>query len=256
MEPWYKFILYGTYDGFSRSTLGDDNLYLVLENGEKVEVPRCFVKNASDFIEKDKLKLKDVIARIKKLDLSAQEVWLNEILNELGSDYGTFKYKAGYEQGRFEGEYVGQQLKDADKVRQELNKPVVKQFVADWYEEHKEELEFNIWDWIKYTQEEEKIKNRQFTEWLAECENDPVETLIKMKLFGYEVEKEKRYLVKMKNLRALFCYLAYIPDEGYWTLMASGGKSIVIKHTRKELEKAGFGWIFSCEGIELEEVTE
>ena len=40
---------------------------------------------------------------------------------------------------------------------------------------------------------------------------------------GYTVEKEKRYLVKMKNLRALFCYLAYIPDEGYWTLMASGG---------------------------------
>lgn len=44
MEPWYKFILYGTYDGFSRSTLGDDNLYLILENGEKVEIPRCFVK--------------------------------------------------------------------------------------------------------------------------------------------------------------------------------------------------------------------
>lgn len=74
MEPWYKFILYGTYDGFSRSTLGDDNLYLVLENGEKVEVPRCFVKNASDFIEKDKLKLKDVIARIKNIDLDSQEL--------------------------------------------------------------------------------------------------------------------------------------------------------------------------------------
>ena len=101
---------------------------------------------------------------------------------------------------------------------------------------------------------EEKIKNRQFTEWLAECENDPVETLIKMKLFGYEVEKEKRYLVKMKNLRALFCYLAYIPDEGYWTLMASGGESIVIKHTRKQLEEAGFGWVFDCPGIEIEEV--
>lgn len=44
MDERLRFLLYGTYDGFSRSTLGDDNLYLVLENGEKVEVPRCFVK--------------------------------------------------------------------------------------------------------------------------------------------------------------------------------------------------------------------
>lgn len=251
MEPWYKFILYGTYDGFSRSTLGDDNLYLILENGEKVEIPRCFVKNASDFVEKDKLKLKDVIARIKDFDSGTQIVWLDAILNELGSDYGILKYKTGYEQGRFEGEYVGQQLKDADKVRQELNKPVVKQFVADWYEEHKEELEFNIWDWIKYTQEEEKIKNRQFTEWLAECENDPVETLIKMKLFGYEVEKDKRYRVSLKNgqplLKAILGKALYfsqdIAIESY-------------KVTRKELEEAGFGWVLDCPGVEVEEVTE
>ena len=73
-------------------------------------------------------------------------------------------------------------------------------------------------------------------------------------LDGYEVEKEKRYLVKMKNLRALFCYLAYIPDEGYWTLMASGGESIVIKHTRKELEEAGFGEVFNSPLFEVEEV--
>ena len=25
-------------------------------------------------------------------------------------------------------------------------------------------------------------------------------------------------------------------------------------HTRKELEEAGFGWVFDCEGIEIEEV--
>ena len=60
--------------------------------------------------------------------------------------------------------------------------------------------------------------------------------------------------MKMKNLRALFCYLAYISDEGYWTFMASGGKSIVIKHTRKELEDAGFGEVFNCPLFEIEEV--
>lgn len=206
--------------------------------------------------EPQSIKLKDVIARIKSFDVGAKEVWLNEILNELGSDYGTLKYKDGYEQGKFEGEWVGKQLEKADKVRQELNKPVVNQFVADWYEEHKYDLEFDIWDWIKYTQEEEKIENRQFTEWLGESENKPVETLVKMKLYGYTVEKERRYLVKMKNLRALFCYLAYIPDEGYWSFMASGGESIVIKHTRKELEEAGFGEVFTSPLFEVEEVEE
>ena len=254
MEPWDKVILYGVFDGMNLSSDGSRDILVTLENGDRVDIPEYFTRKASDFIEKDKLKLKDVIARIKSFDVGAKEVWLNEILNELGSDYGTLKYKAGYEQGKFEGEWFGKQLEEADKVRQELNKPVVKQFVADWYEEYNYDLEFNIWDWIKYTQEEEKVKNRQFTEWLGESENAPVETLIKMKLFGYEVEKEKRYLVKMKNLRALFCYLAYIPDEGYWTLMASGGESIVIKHTRKELEEAGFGEVFNSPLFEVEEV--
>lgn len=202
--------------------------------------------------EPEPIKLKDVIKRIEKFDLGTKTVWLNEILNELGSDYGTLKYKAGYEQGKLEGEWVGQQLKDADKIRQELNKPVVKQFVADWYEEHKEELEFNIWDWIKYTQEEEKIKNRQFTEWLAECENDPVETLIKMKLFGYEVEKEKRYEVILCNGQSL----KTVYRQGKDRLDFEKVYGDLERFTRKQLEEAGFGWVFDCPGIDIKEVTE
>lgn len=200
--------------------------------------------------EPQPIKLKDVIARIKVFESETKKVWLNEILNELGSDYGTLKYKAGYEQGKLEGEWVGQQLKDADKIRQELNKPVVKQFVADWYEKHKEELEFNIWDWIKYTQEEEKIKNRQFTEWLAECENDPVETLIKMKLFGYEVEKEKQYEVILCNGQSL----KTVYRQGNDRLDFEKVYGDLERFTRKQLEDAGFGWMFYCPGIEVREV--
>lgn len=140
-----------------------------------------------------------------------------------------------------------EQLDEPQKVQ-------VPQFVADWYEEHKDNLEYNIWDWTKYNLEPKKRENVIFSQWLGKTVNNPVETLIKMKLYGYEVEKEKRYTVKMKNLRALFCYLAYIPDEGYWTFMASGWKSIVIKHTRKELEEAGFGEVFNSPLFEVEEV--
>ena len=181
--------------------------------------------------EPQSIKLKDVIARIKSFDVGAKEVWLNEILNELGSDYGLLKYKAGYEQGKFDGAI-------------EREKVTVPQFVADWIEKNRgslfglnyDSVSSEIYDWV-YEEEEGNLKKLHLA-----C------------AIGYTVEKEKRYLVKMKNLRALFCYLAYISDEGYWTFMASGGKSIVIKHTRKELEDAGFGEVFNCPLFEIEEV--
>ena len=74
--------------------------------------------------------------------------------------------------------------------------------------------------------------------------------LIKAILDGYEVNKEKRYLVKLK---AVDQYLVSIKDENFLGFVQSRLRS---KFTRKELEEAGFGWVFDCEGIEIEEVTE
>ena len=236
MEPWYKFILYGTYDGFSRSTLGDDNLYLVLENGEKVEIPRCFVKNASDFIEKDKLKLKDVIARIKKLDLGTQKVWLNEILNELGSDYGTLKYKAGYEQGKFEGALIH---------CEEPQKITVPQFVADWIERSKQEKR-NLRNALNNGGEKMRL-------WFLDLEN--YDTFARAWIDGYDVEEEKRYRVKMKGVNDSYCVLTHYEDGNRWIMGTITNNYISCKlHTKKQLEDAGFGWVFDCPGIEIEEV--
>lgn len=132
----------------------------------------------------------------------------------------------------------------------EPQKVTIPQFVADWYEENKDSFDYNLWEYLVDWEEQEPS---DFKNWINK-RNNAFQILVNMHQFGYTVEKEKRYTVKMKNLRALFCYLAYIPDEGYWTFKASGGKSIVIKHTRKELEQAGFGWVFDCPGIEIEEV--
>lgn len=137
---------------------------------------------------------------------------------------------------------------------EQLDKPqevTVPQFVAD-YIKYAIENDWDFQDLFKCIEDEEDEEDEELTRWVYHERNQ--ETLAAAWINGYEVEKEKRYLVKMKNLRALFCYLAYIPDEGYWTLMASGGESIVIKHTRKQLEEAGFGWVFDCEGMEVEEV--
>ena len=137
----------------------------------------------------------------------------------------------------------------------ELQKPVVKQFVADWYEEHKDNLEYNIWDWTKYNLEPKKRENVIFSQWLGKTVNNPVETLIKMKLYGYEVEKEKRYLVKLKGVEGDDCYLNRVNSK--WIIAGSDDHPVLdiyTHHTRKELEEANFGWVFDCEGIEIEEV--
>lgn len=219
---------------------------LRLQFGEifKVKVYEELLDYLKQLDEPEPIKLRDVITRIKQLDIGTRKVWLDEFLNELGSDYETLKYKDGYEQGKVEGLI-------------ECEKPVVKQFVADWYEDNKDDLEFNIWDWIKYTQEEEKIQNRQFTEWLGGSDNDPIETLVKMKLFGYEVEKEKRYLVKMKGMDKEFTILKLDKIRGSWYLGNDTEYSYTkTTPTRKELEEAGFGEVFDSPLFEVEEVEE
>lgn len=227
-----KFILYGTYDGFSRSTLGDDNLYLILENGEKVEIPRCFVKNASDFVEKDKLKLKDVIARIKNIDLDSQELWLNEILNKLGSDYGSLKYRAGYEQGKLEG------LIEREKVE-------VPQIVAD-YIKYAKTTEWDLQEAMKNVPYED---NAEFRKWFYKGSN--VEVFARAWLDGYTIEKEKRYLVSLKNGQPLVKTQA--GTALYFSQNIIAGN---YKFTRKELEEAGFGDVFNNPLFEIEEVEE
>ena len=102
MEDWTRVVLYGTYDGFVRSTVDPLQIAVRLDGGERVEIPSECVISADQIVKKDEIKLRDVIKRIKDLDIGAREVWLNEILNELGSDYGTLKYKDGYEQGKVE----------------------------------------------------------------------------------------------------------------------------------------------------------
>ena len=98
----------------------------------KTKVYEDLIEDLKQLDEPQPIKLKNVTARIKQLDIGTRKVWLDEFLNELGSDYGTLKYKAGYEQGKVEG------LIEREKV-------TVPQFVADWYEKNKDEFELNLW---------------------------------------------------------------------------------------------------------------
>lgn len=136
---------------------------------------------------------------------------------------------------------------DLIKQLDEPEKIKVPQFVADWYEEHKDEFEYNVWDWLSSKSESGKIDSK-FAFWLNDVDNTPIQTLVNMHQFGYEVEEEKKYFVKIK---AVDQYLVSVKDEDFLGFLQSRLRS---KFTRKELEDANLGWVFDCLGIEIEEV--
>lgn len=136
----------------------------------------------------------------------------------------------------------------------EPQKPVVPQFVADWYEEHKDDFEYNVWDWISSKDEPEKIHS-EFAFWVNDVENNPIQTLVNMHQFGYEVEKEKRYIVKIKGLDSNYSILKYQPFNNSWFMGSEQEYEFFkFKHTHKELEEAGFGEVFNSPLFEVEEV--
>lgn len=144
-------------------------------------------------------------------------------------------------------------IKEYEKlVKQEPQKPVVPQFVADWIEYCKfthvdlqHALLVGDVYFYNYANQNDFSKLKEF----LKTENNQ-ENFARAWLDGYEVEEEKRYTVKIKAVNQ---YLVKNPDEEFLGFLQSRLKS---KFTRKELEDAGFGWVFDCEGIEVEEVEE
>ena len=134
-----------------------------------------------------------------------------------------------------------------------FEKPVVPQYVADWYEEHKNDLNEDIWAYLTSWAD---TKWDEFKYWMYHTgRNKAITTLVNMHQFGYEVEKEARYTVRFKWL---YGGDAYLTDKHFakWCDIRSDREEIKdnLQHTRKELEDADFGWVFDCPGVEVKEV--
>lgn len=134
-------------------------------------------------------------------------------------------------------------------------RPVVQQCVADWYEGHKEELNESIWEYLVNWDEQE---NDDFKRWMFNAyKNGAITTLVNMHQFGYTVEKEAKYTVKHLGLAPSRNYLNCNTKHDDWFLSNDEEISTIrTDHTRKELEEAGFGWVFDCPGVEVTEVTD
>ncbi|HEO4912137.1 TPA: DUF1642 domain-containing protein [Streptococcus agalactiae] len=74
--------------------------------------------------------------------------------------------------------------------------PEVPQFVAEWYEKHKDSLEYCIWEYISEWDNQEKD---DFFDFMNYSTFKPIQTLVNMHQFGYTVEKEKLYTVEIPN---------------------------------------------------------
>lgn len=136
---------------------------------------------------------------------------------------------------------------------EKLNKPEkvkIPQMVAEWLKKN---------DWREETKGEQSIfdvvdnlahdsKNGCYSDvkrWIDENGD----LFARAWLDGYEVEKEKRYVVTLKNRQPLV--KSQSGSILYFSQDITAGK---YKATKKELEDANFGWVFDCEGIEIEEV--
>lgn len=196
--------------------------------------------------------VKNILARLRELPVHDREVWLKAIMGEFEQDLSHAKWREGYEQGKFEGAWVGNQLKDADKIRQELNKPVIPQFVADWIENCKRGLSLRQ----AISQVHVSI---EVDDWLMEVDADGnfvnQETFALAWIFGYEIEEEKRYRVKVKGICGNHETLNREKHSNKWLFSDREENSLYgTHHTRKELEDAGFGEVFNSPLFEVLEV--
>lgn len=111
-------------------------------------------------------------------------------------------------------------------------------FVADWIEEARKTCK-DVADFFDFD-----FTNEEVGKWFMQ--ERPFDLVARAWLDGYEVEKEKRYLVKIKATKH------YIAKDGTGKIFFS--LAYKESFTKKELEEAGFGWVFDCPGIEIEEV--
>ena len=126
---------------------------------------------------------------------------------------------------------------DTIKQLDEPEKVKVPQSVADWIKECKEKGDLSLGGAIQ-------LPCPEMYEWLMDWKKQ--ELFARAWLDGYEVEKEKRYLVKIRATKH------YIAKDGTGKIFFS--LAYKESFTKKELEEANFGWVFDCPGIEIEEL--
>lgn len=144
---------------------------------------------------------------------------------------------------------------DKNLMHRDINEPQkvqVPQFVADWYEANKDDFETKLFNTIGLViRDFEDGDLSAFEEWIVDGRTAPFQALVNMHQFGYTVEKEKRYVVSLKNGQPLV--KSQSGSALYFSQDITAGN---YKVTLKELEETSLGDVFYSPLFEVEEVTE
>lgn len=139
-----------------------------------------------------------------------------------------FKVEKEYNRGFRDG------LNNSIPVIREIDapeRPVVPQYVADWYEKNEYSLQRNIYTLCIRSYQRE-LPKEEFSKWFDDVRNKAIETLVKMKLYGYEVKKEKLYTVELPSPNCQ-------TDDHYILSRLKNGKIIVNRYCIEQWEKFG-----------------
>lgn len=149
------------------------------------------------------------------------------------------EYTSGYING------FGGAINDAIFIVKQLDEPdkvVVPQCVADWYEKHKVNLPYEIYELcIDYYNNDYM---GEFYDWFKTNLNGAIETLVKMKLYDYKV-KEKLYQVEVPSNMA-GRYYALVKDRTGTVVLGQFDNDLwkaldSTKLTEKEIKK-DYAW--------------
>ena len=106
----------------------------------------------------------------------------------LPSELEGYDFDYGHDFGIQRAVYLAEQLDEQQAPINDPENPVVPQFVADWYEEYKSYFEYNLYS-LCVDFHERKLQE-DLHGWFNNLSNKPIETLVLMHKFGYEVDDE------------------------------------------------------------------
>lgn len=146
-----------------------------------------------------------------------------------------------------EGAELARQIFLQDLEQLDGPEPVkIPQFVAEWIEEARKACK-DVAELFEFD-----FTNDEVRKWFMQ--ERPFDLVARAWLDGYEVEEERRYRISMPKTRNYMNNAQFLCEKDGKIFWCGEWHPFRTKFTRKELEEAGFGWVFDCPGIEIEEV--
>ena len=140
---------------------------------------------------------------------------LIQALYDIGGCEAEDEWARGYDEGINAAIEFIKELKVQEKA-------VVPKFVAYWFEDNFEELDWELGGVLINAFNTNRNERSDFQDWLVDTTNYPIETLIRMKLFGYEVEKEQLYYVFDPTVKQ-YLGVDKVLNEAFWLSCQNSG---------------------------------